>query len=249
MTYNSLFPNPTIQEVVCEIIFNRGQPKLDSHILGDFYEQVKNEYPILEATPVQIMNVQVPSGQQSQNQPYISSFMRYRHLSNHRLVQISSDRMVVNGIGNYEGWEAFKDEIAKLWGKFYDIAQPITIYQVSLRYINRIERSEKNEKLSAWLNPTDYYSPLILNSEPDFLTQVHCKLTSTQILTVTLGDFPSTENSHGAFMFDIGTISIDEFSVDQAQLYKILDDLHENIWQIFIAAKGHKLDKMLKGEF
>lgn len=56
----------------------------------------------------------------------------------HHVVQFTQTGVVFSRLEPYEQWESFKDEALKFWDIFLELAEPISIQQMGVRYINRI---------------------------------------------------------------------------------------------------------------
>jgi uncharacterized protein (TIGR04255 family) len=54
------------------------------------------------------------------------------------VVQFTQTGVVFSRLEPYEQWESFKDEALKFWDIFLELAEPISIQQMGVRYINRI---------------------------------------------------------------------------------------------------------------
>src|SRR5579871_4720900 len=168
------YRNPTIQEALCEITFRPQEGPGNVLAFSLFFDQVKAEFPVIEAVPVPMFVVQVGPGgaQQVPSSRPTPQILRYRHQSRPVLLQLAENRIIVNMIGSYPGWPEFKTDIEYAWKKIIEVIHPAAIIGIDLRYINRIERSTPDETLGEWLVPTEYVPGAILDSQPGFLSSV-----------------------------------------------------------------------------
>lgn len=56
----------------------------------------------------------------------------------HHVAQFTQTGVAFSRLEPYEQWESFKDEALKFWDIFLELAEPIAIQQLGVRYINRI---------------------------------------------------------------------------------------------------------------
>jgi uncharacterized protein (TIGR04255 family) len=251
MTYGDhpSFPNPTIQEAVCEIIFRPQGGAWNPLIFGQFFERVKTEFPYIETVPIPLFQVnplglagpvQLPSAQRQ--------MLRYRHVSRPVLLQLTENRIVVICVGNYPGWRQMRSDIESAWENIAAVARPEVIIRTGIRYINRIERRTAAETLGNWLLPTDYIPRMVLDSLPGFILQVQARTDETSRTSVTVGENESESGSLSAFIFDIDRISERQISPDVPALIAEAERLHADAWSVFATAMGPKLRKLLEGE-
>jgi hypothetical protein len=93
----------------------------------------------------------------------------------------------------------------------------------------------------------DYFPNAVLKSEPGFLTRTQVRLDKENTLIVTLGDIgPESGNTFGSFIFDIDRIVEKELSAQQSVLKQEIDHLHLDVWSVFSATKGERLEALLE---
>ncbi len=69
------------------------------------------------------------------------------------VAQFNRDGFVFSRLQPYEDWQRLRSEALRLWGIFWEIARPVEVGRIGLRFINRIPISP-NER-----NYQDYVSP------------------------------------------------------------------------------------------
>ena len=243
------YPNPTIQEAVCDIIFRPQGGTWDPLAFGQFIDRVKIEFPLIEAVPVPMFNLQigVNIGQNPSPSVQAQQIFRFKHKSRPLLLQLSENRIAVHVIGNYPGWVQFKKDIEYTWKRVVDVIHPEAILRVGLRYINRIERSAPGETPGKWFASTDYVPQAILNSHPGFLFQIQVRPSESERISVVIAEINSPA-AHGAFVFDIDRALERETSADLVSLLVETERLHHDVWEVFSSAKTDKLERLLKGD-
>jgi uncharacterized protein (TIGR04255 family) len=63
---------------------------------------------------------------------------RLQDLHNHYVAQFTPTGVVFSRLEPYENWENFIFEVKKVWDVYQDLAQPIALETLGVRYINRI---------------------------------------------------------------------------------------------------------------
>lgn len=243
------YPHPTIQEAICEIIFQPGDDHPWSALTPlKFFYAVQDEFPKVESQTASTISIQFGSSETPQPVNVNTGVLRYYHASRPLLLQLSEDRIAINCVGNYPGWEQMRKDIQGAWETLVKVANPEKVIRIGVRYINRIERRSENETLGNWLIPTEYIPKVVLSSFPGFLSQTQVRTDQTNRLSITIGEEIAPSNSLGVFLFDIDRISERKISSDLELLLKEVDRLHEDVWSIFEKAKGVRLEKLLQGE-
>jgi uncharacterized protein (TIGR04255 family) len=243
------FPNPTIQEAVCEITFRPQGGAWNPLIFGQFFEMVKADFPYIETVPLPLFQFH-PLGLSGPTQVATAppQVIRYRHVSRPVLLQLTENRLGVICIGNYPGWSQMSSDIESAWANLTTVARPEAIVRTGIRYINRIERRTASETLGDWLVSTDYIPQAVLTSLPGFILQMQTKTHETSRTSVTIGESGGESAALTAFIFDIDRISDRQISADLSDLIAEAERLHDDVWNVFAAATGPKLRKLLEGE-
>ncbi|MFN8495728.1 MAG: TIGR04255 family protein [Caldilineaceae bacterium] len=239
------YPLPTIQEVVCEIRF-----RLDTNwniaLYGEYFKKIEDLFPTFEPVAVPIF-IEITNSTDAPSLA-VPLAMRYRHINRNLLVQLSENRIAVNILPIYPGWNQVMQDIVYIWGKLCEIVTPAEITRIGLRYINGIERGTKNETLSRWLRPNDYIPSTVLKSSSGFAAQILTYLDEQNRLQVRLTDQLSGTDGLGKFLFDIDRIIEKRMGIDLDSLLGNVTHLHQDVWDVFQSAKSEDLERLLKGE-
>jgi len=241
------YPYPVIQEAIIEIGFSLPPEQLvDPQFFGNFFVEVKDEFPNLQPAPIQPMfNIQF-GGTPGAPIP-VATVMRYQHKSSPILLQLSNSRIVINVLPLYPGWETVLSKIEYAWVRLVKVLSPEVVTRIALRYINRIERKDPGETLSRWLNPTDYVPKGVLSSESGFLlSQIRSRIDDVNRIGVVLSE-DLQPGSFGAFIFDIERIAEQAVEPTTVSITNEATRLHDDIWSVFKEAKSERLENLLKG--
>lgn len=125
--------------------------KLEPETLKTELALILRDYPIIETQ--QSLKVQA-----SRNPDAISEVIhqtqwngfRLENKSKNRVVQFTPNGVALSSVKTYESWETFHLEALHLWKIFQELAEPTTIDQLGVRYINRIALRE-GENASTYL--------------------------------------------------------------------------------------------------
>ena len=136
------YPFPTIQEVVCEVRF-RLDKGWDASFYSEFLKKIEEQFPTFEPTaaPVILHINEQPGEAAGFSVPLV---IRYKHSSRNLLLQLSENRIVVNALPAYPGWQQVSEDIRYAWRKLCEVVRPIEIERIGLRYINSIARSAED---------------------------------------------------------------------------------------------------------
>ena len=243
------YPNPQLAEALCE--FHLRFPATDPwkpNKPGAFFKAVQS-YPEIE--PVTQQGVQLVIGpdnlaQQQLLPPRIS--FRLKHAERPLLLQLSEQTFTINVLRPYPGWDDVKAELSNVWPLVLEILKPDAVTRIGMRYINRIIRRGAAEKPGYWLRACDFIPPALLKSGPGFRLRLQARVDTEGRVVLTIAhDQSDTTEIHGAMIFDIDRITERRMKPVWNEMDVAVEMLHEEIWEIFEAAKGPKLDALLRG--
>jgi uncharacterized protein (TIGR04255 family) len=135
-----VYPHAPIIEALLDI---RAQlPKeVDLSHLESYHNQIKDRFPEKR----QRVSIEVKAGVQiaSIAEPNLSTSggpdgFFFRSPNERKIVQARLDGFTFNKLKPYENWELFSSEAKSLWNIFCQVANPIKITRVALRYINKM---------------------------------------------------------------------------------------------------------------
>jgi len=245
------YPNPTIQEAVCEIHFGLANDAAPApSLIGDFFKAIQTEFPTMEPSTVVGMQFQIgPTGVAPKMLP-AQTRMRFRHHSRQLLLQLSSNILTVNVLPKYPGWATMLGDIQDAWSRARAVIRPSKIGRIGLRYINRVDRTHPEEAASKWVAASDYVSRYVLSSRPGFLSRLEAHPSEHDRIIVTLGELePNAERPAGSIMLDIDCIVHKDFDpFDDSALSAEVGQLHNRAWDVFSASITSGLRELLEGQ-
>jgi uncharacterized protein (TIGR04255 family) len=249
-TQHPTYPNPTIQEALCEIHFRLpDQVEWKPTLFGEIFKHIQPEFPEFEPLTQVGFRMQVrPSGMEQQFLPP-QPRMRYKHATRNLLLQLSPNILTVNVLPQYAGWVQMSQDILQGWTKVSEVIEPASITRIGLRYINRIDRTQPTETSSHWLASSDYLPKSVLSSLPGFLSRVETRMNEHYRLIVTLGEMSQPVVLEvGAIVFDIDCIVEKEMSITAQAITAEINGLHDTAWRIFSDSMTPRLAQLLQKE-
>ncbi len=247
-TEHPTFPNPTIQEALCEIHFRLPDGvEWKPSLFGDFYRYIQSEFPELE--PVTQVGVQLQMGPSAISHALLplQQRMRYKHKSRNLLLQLSADILTVNVLPQYPGWTQMSKDVLNTWNHVREVIKPASIVRIGLRYINRIGRTHPAERAGDWLTSSDYIPKSALESLPGFLSRLQIRKDKRNRLIVTLGDKPGTGDSASEIVLDIDCILEADIRIEDEAILDEINSLHQTAWDIFSSSMTPRLGQSLRG--
>jgi uncharacterized protein (TIGR04255 family) len=134
------YPNPPIEEAVCEFRFAPG-PAWNLTVPGLFYEKIRDVYPgeprqqnLLQA------ELQIEPVPANPELSFRNDFIKllFESADAKKLVGVGANLLSIHSLRPYEGWESFSKRIDEAFYAYLDVAKPVGVKRIALRYINRI---------------------------------------------------------------------------------------------------------------
>lgn len=134
------YNNPPIEEALCEFRFAPG-PAWNLTVPGLFYEKIKDAYPG-EPQQQNLIQAEVQIGQVPANSEVAlrqgMTKLLFQSADAKKLVGVGYDLLSIHSLRPYEGWESFGPRINESFQAYLEVAKPVGVTRIALRYINRI---------------------------------------------------------------------------------------------------------------
>lgn len=242
------YPHTTITEAICDFHFHFLEGKeWKSSIPGELFKHIQDDYPEMETVlEVGLQLESRPTGTGTTFLPQLQK-VRFKHRNRPLVLQFAENSLSVSTLFPYQGWKTMRGDVLSTWRRVEEILHPAQIDRVGLRYINAFKKEDMNERLSDWLVATDYIPEGIIRSEPGFFLRTQSRLDAENVLMITLGDVKSTSSNdeYGSIIFDIDRIAEKVITPETGKLEEVLEQLHEDVREVFFSAKGEKLENLL----
>jgi uncharacterized protein (TIGR04255 family) len=134
------YPNPPIVEAVCEFRFDPGVV-WNLTVPGLFYGKVRDLYTgepqqqNLIATEFQLG--QVPENSELKVTQGLTKLL-FPSTDGTKLVGVGPDTLSIHSLRPYEGWNDFSSRIDQSFQVYSEVAKPIGVNRIAIRYINQI---------------------------------------------------------------------------------------------------------------
>jgi uncharacterized protein (TIGR04255 family) len=241
------YPQPTIQEALCEIHFDlpQGTP-WRSTLPGDLFIRLQPDYPQMEPLCEIGFDVEAHRGEAGQLILPVQG-IRYTHASRPLHLHLAEGVFAVSVLSPYPGWPAMREDILRTWTIAREVVAPAAVTRVGLNYVNEIARHQTGEPANVWLKPGPFVPPAVLSSGPGFYSRVQATNPQDDVCVVTVGETESEEPGAQGMTFDIGCTNEEIGGIDDESIRWRIDRLHEAVWGMFSAALTPQLEQQLQG--
>jgi uncharacterized protein (TIGR04255 family) len=167
-----------------------------------------------------------------------------------KLVQARLDGFTFNKLKPYDNWKSFRSEAYQLWNLYFDIAKPIKITRIALRYINRIEVPLP---VGRQLDFSEYLliSPEIAADLPQALAHFFMRVVmpndnidAIAVITETIQD--PTPDKRLPLIFDIDVFQETAYEGNDPDIWDQFDKLHDFKNDIFFKSTTEKAKELFR---
>jgi len=241
------YPNPTIVEALVEVHVELPHGRDWAPVLaGELFKALQPDFPTMEPVLESTFELQLDTSGIRHTLHPPRQRMRYRHGSRPVLVQLAERIFTVNVLSPYPGWQEVKRIALESWSKAQAVLGAERITRVGLRYINRIPSRDGRERPGDYLEATPYIPGAVLESESEFFSRVVASRTPAERWIVTLAADAMDDRGKG-IIFDIDRITQQTTPPRPDALASVIERLHQDVWEVFVAAKGPGLERLLLG--
>jgi uncharacterized protein (TIGR04255 family) len=242
------YANPPIIEALCELTFELPS---DTHVnlvtlpgllqanLGKVYPGIPRQQRLQSIT---LESGEDPSQIRIQDQPFRLQLVNE---DSTRVLSVGQNTLAVSALRPYgdEGWEGeFKPRISEALAAYMEIASPISVIRIGVRYINKIEVPEPFVDASDYFTRShDRYEGCRLTA---FLNRLEFEQPDKIKILLTHGTVNPTPPNRAAYLLDIDTIWDASPLEQQESVIEKIDELHDRggkIFEEFITDKAREL--------
>lgn len=236
------YQNPPLVEALCHFQFVPGS-EWDIAIPGLLYQRIQEHYP--ERRQQKEIHWVVSPAAGELEKKSTADRMQFKSPDGKSLVQVGPDLLVVNALEPYPGWDTFKSLILGALSHYQEVAHPVAIRTLSLRYINRIVFPSAPVTIEDFLR---FYPTVPLTLPQTFVgwaLSVNIPASDEDLLRITSG---SNEDNpeEVAFVLDIEFIALTGCQLDQVG--KKIEQGHESVQQAFEECITDKARQVFKEE-
>ncbi len=237
-----IYKKSPLIEALCEIKFMDAEGDFTSW--GDFYQKVKESYPIKTELARGIEFQFTPNAGSINPSEFVK---RFTSKDNAQLIQTTKDFLILNRLSPYLGYENFKKSFVAVLKSYNEIFLPKRVTQLSMRYVNQIIIPQEVFSINEYFGLVPVIPEGVTDAISSIVVQVQiAPQAANHSLQVTLRSIPSTIEGNSAFFLDIfDAISIDtEFN--ENNILKIMDEAHLNIEHVFEKLIQEKLREVFQ---
>jgi uncharacterized protein (TIGR04255 family) len=134
------YPNAPIQEALIDIQVT-APPDFAIGQLKSFGQGLEKHFPEVQENVQLIHGLQFSLGGESQtfsSSKTVDGYL-FKSKTDGKTIQARRDSFTFNKLRPYTDWKDFGSEAKELWQRYSELAKPVAIRRLGLRYINRIE--------------------------------------------------------------------------------------------------------------
>lgn len=242
------YKNPPIVEALGEFQFVPGQP-WDFTIHGLYYEKISKEFPDKQQQMGIGIRVKQEAGAIQQEFLPAAERMQFFRKDKTALVQVGPDLLTVNHLRPYPTWEKFKPLIIDNLNKYHKVAKPTGFKRLGLRYINKIDISEKLIELTDYFNFYPHIPEELPQKHEAFNVRVEIPYEENRDrILLTFGSAIPEKPEMLSFLLDLDYVMIlpEKIAIDQAAEW--LEKAHTVVEKTFEACITDKCRKLFEEE-
>lgn len=243
------FPKAPIVEAVIDIRARATVPFEESSVRSHLETRL-NGYGFLDSQREIRHELQVKGGKPS-GQKLIDLWkgLRFQSTDEKHIAQFNRDGFVFSRLEPYKDWRQLSSEGLKLWEVFKELAHPIEIHRIGLRFINRIFLPPGELRFEDYIQPAPI-SPAGMNLP--FYRFIHhdtLAVPGHPYAVNVIRTIQSPEESGGpgvALILDIDVSTSQVFGLDEALLAQRLNEMRWLKNKIFSGSISHKTKELFQ---
>jgi uncharacterized protein (TIGR04255 family) len=202
----------------------------DVKSLEEIHDAIRDRYPNKDERRREEIEFVVKPGEEPRASPKSMGIHGYffRSEDEKRIVQYRRDGFTFNWLRPYATWERLRKEAKEAWENYRQLAQPVSITRIALRYINRLDIPLPLRDFSDFLTAPPTVPAALPQGVTSFLSRVviHDPHTSANaIITQALEALVTPEVA--PIIVDIDVYREASFSADSAEIWEILEHLRK----------------------
>jgi len=246
MTEWPRFPNAPIVEAILDIRVTF-QSRVELSQLAQFYEVVRDRYPVKEELVIWHGELQVAHQEVQQAVKRGPEGFLFRAADGRRSVQVRQDGFTFNWLKPYDRWPSLRDEARAYWNHYLAMFRPESITRLALRYINRLELPLPVADIREYVLTGPEIAPQLPQTLRTFFMRLELlNLADSAIAIVSETVQPVTENGRLPFIFDIDAIREATFEPNSTEIWEVFEQLREYKNEIFFKSMTEKAKELFR---
>jgi len=233
---------------LCEFQFTPTE-SWDWTVPGLIYNRIHEEFPTKREQPILEMKVRAAGTDAAQEIRQGVARMRFLTPDETGIVQVGPNLLAVNRLPPYPGWAGFRASVLTQLGNYIEVAQPLAIERVSVRYINRVALKTTHLELADYFRALPGLPANMTGNITAFFTSADIAhdAPSTR-LKLTFGSAVSGNERESHFIMDLEMTSLEPVEMDAQPVGAWLDVAHERLEQAFDASFTDRTHAEVFGE-
>jgi len=244
------FPNAPIVEAVIDIRA-RVMATFDETSLRAYLETAVTGYNFLDSQRAFQHEFKVEGGKPPVQATHDLGWkgLRFQSSNKKHIAQFNRDGFVFSRLHPYVDWTQFASEGMRLWNVFRELAQPVEIPRIGLRFINRIVLPIGELKFEDYIQPAPAPPggldlPFMGYMHQDTLAVPGHPYAINVIQTIQPP--PAVATQGVAMIFDIDVFTIKGFELEEAKLSRRLEEMRWLKDKVFFGNVTEKAKEMFR---
>jgi uncharacterized protein (TIGR04255 family) len=146
------------------------------------------------------------------------------------------DGFTFSRLAPYDSWRPFRDEAHRLWQAYRQVASPLAISRLAVRYINRIDIPAQSVDLKQYFRTSPEVAPDLPQQLAGFFMQLRIPQDDLKsLLLVNQTIIPPAQEGVVSVVLDIDLFRDIEIPSEEDAIWRFFDELHDRKNQIFEA--------------
>lgn len=249
MLAHEQFPNPPIIEALLDIQVEL-PPNIDLARIEGFKKYVASTHPIVMKKNQWQTSFQLGNGDLPEIRDKTVGTIGYQYLTADRknIIQARLDGFTVNLLKPYSNWNSLQCEANERWKEYCEIATPLNVTRLALRYINKIEIPMPFTDFKEYLLTVPDIPSGIPQALSSFFMRLAIPNPKTQdvaFVTVSM-EGELTPAKCLPIIFDIDVFRQVNLSPDVADIWEVFNTLREYKNDIFLASITQKARELFR---
>lgn len=248
MSEYTVFPNAPITEALLDIRVQL-PPQIDLDKLNTFHNFIKERFPQKEDRIFVQTGIEVsPKGLASLASSSKHDGYLFRSTIENKVVQARLDGFTFNKLKPYKNWESLRTEARELWNIYSaEIAHPIKVLRIALRYINKIEIPMPMKEFKEYILTIPEVAPNIPQALFHFFMQLvipNPEIEAIAVITQTIE--PVTQNPKIPLIFDIEVFKERDYVDNKEEIWNDFEKLRIFKNEIFFNSITDRAKELFK---
>lgn len=241
------FPNAPIAEAILDIRASLPEDvSLDR--LKKFQEDIADRFPIVEEKRFIKTGFQLRKDEPEFliSEKGIEGFF-FRSDRENKIIQFRLNGFTFNKLKLYENWDAFFSEGRALWEKYNQVAKPLKVERIALRYINRILAPLPIKDFSEYILTNPQIAPNLPQALSHFLLRIIINSDDSYLTAIVTETFEEpTKDKKLPIILDIDAYKQKEYAPDSQDIWDDFGKIREFKNQIFFNSLTEKAKELFR---